>query len=98
MSQTATLEPGWLITFISVCVYDFKVQSKRGADGTEGFRLSQHHMTLKKRWQSTVRRHRHVRHSSSVNVLITKALTFRHHASYIYDRRTATPQSTLFIY
>ena len=25
-------------------------------------------------------------------------LTFRHHASYIQDRRTATPQSTLFIY
>jgi len=25
-------------------------------------------------------------------------LTFRHHASYIYDRRTAIPQSTLFIY
>ena len=25
-------------------------------------------------------------------------LTFRHRASYIYNRRTATPQSTLFIY
>jgi len=25
-------------------------------------------------------------------------LTFRHHASYIQDRRTATLQSTLFIY
>ena len=25
-------------------------------------------------------------------------LTFRHHLSYIQDRRTATPQSTLFIY
>jgi len=25
-------------------------------------------------------------------------LTFMHHASYIQDRRTATPQSTLFIY
>ena len=26
------------------------------------------------------------------------SLTFRHHASYIQDRRTATPHSTLFIY
>jgi len=28
----------------------------------------------------------------------SSALTFRHHASYIKDRRIATPQSTLFIY
>ena len=27
-----------------------------------------------------------------------KRLTFRHHAYYIQDRCTATPQSTLFIY
>ena len=29
---------------------------------------------------------------------VTLTLTFRHHASYIQDRRIATPQSTLFIY
>ena len=28
----------------------------------------------------------------------TVPLTFSHHVSYIQDRRTATPQSTLFIY
>ena len=28
----------------------------------------------------------------------TSRLTFRHHASYIQGRRTATPQSTLFVY
>ena len=32
-----------------------------------------------------------------LNYLI-RLLTFRHHASYIEDSRTATPQSTLFIY
>jgi len=26
------------------------------------------------------------------------ALTFRHHASHVKDKRTATPQSTLFMY
>ena len=31
-------------------------------------------------------------------ISIMRRLTFRHHASYIQDRRTATPQSTLFIY
>jgi hypothetical protein len=46
ISQIATLEFGWLITSIHVCVYDFKVESKLGADGTEAFRLSQHnHLT-----------------------------------------------------
>jgi len=47
MSRTATLELGWFITFIGVCVYDYKVQSKPGVDGTEAFRLSQHnHLTF----------------------------------------------------
>ena len=30
--------------------------------------------------------------------IIFYRLTFRHHASYIYDRCTATPQSTLFVH
>jgi len=50
MSQTATLKLGWIITYISVCVYDFKVESTRGAKGTEAFRLLQHnHLTFKKK-------------------------------------------------
>ena len=34
----------------------------------------------------------------SVFIVFEICLTFMHHASYIQDRRTATPQSTLFIY
>ena len=36
--------------------------------------------------------------NSQLSVDFTFILTFRHHASYIYDRHIATSQSTLFIY
>ena len=39
-----------------------------------------------------------VPHPVHLILLDVTTLTFRHHASYICDRRTATPQSTLFMY
>jgi len=36
--------------------------------------------------------------TNSLSIVSIQPLTFRHHASYIYDRRTANPQSKFFIY
>lgn len=62
----------WVANYLhNVCVYDFKVESKRGADGTEAFRLSQHRSFD---LYNTARRPRLVQHSSSVNAPIISAL------------------------